>query len=501
MGCLRIVGLLCTVLVTVVSAPLAQATIVPTSTSFLSTAPLLITSYRTSDAGRTLDFVEIYNDDDAPIDLETWQLIVTTNSDHVLRIVPSGSSGYVEPGQHVVVTKPGLVAGASYEFGDWVATFPLDSIITGLSLTKSAYRAESVALSSKTADQWMTRRYNTSSYSTASSPFEPKSRELFDDGIYTFPASSPALKIVEVYSYASDCAPNDDSVLCGDYVKLQNTGREAIDLDGLVLRSDSSSSSRTASNTFSLTGVLAPGKFVTVWQTDDGKRVALTNSGGYLWLEDAWGMRLYDDTMTQYDGASSGEQGLALAVNDTGAWVWTSTPMPDSANIITVPSVTIAPCPSGKYRNPDTGRCRNIEEAINALAVCDEGKERNPLTNRCRSVTSASSSLTPCKAGQERSPATNRCRSVLTASAQLTPCSQGQERNPATNRCRKVLGASSSKTDYPVEPYAVQAGGGVVWWGLAGIALGALGYGVWEWRRELALVGASAWSRIGRWRK
>ncbi len=47
---------------------------------------------------------------------------------------------------------------------------------------------------------------------------------------------------------------------------------------------------------------------------------------------------------------------------------------------------TSAPCPAGKYRNPLTGRCKNIETTSSALKACAEGYERNPETNRCRKI-------------------------------------------------------------------------------------------------------------------
>lgn len=49
---------------------------------------------------------------------------------------------------------------------------------------------------------------------------------------------------------------------------------------------------------------------------------------------------------------------------------------------------SLAACPAGKYRNPLTGRCKNIEAASSTLKACAEGYERNPDTNRCRKIKS-----------------------------------------------------------------------------------------------------------------
>jgi hypothetical protein len=71
-------------------------------------------------------------------------------------------------------------------------------------------------------------------------------------------------------------------------------------------------------------------------------------------------------------------------------------------------------------------------------ADCGEGRYRNPETNRCKKVeTEAAKTLTPCAVGYERNPETNRCKKVAVASG-LVPCAEGYERNPETNRCRKV---------------------------------------------------------------
>jgi hypothetical protein len=81
------------------------------------------------------------------------------------------------------------------------------------------------------------------------------------------------------------------------------------------------------------------------------------------------------------------------------------------------------------------------------------------------------------------------------------PCDEGYERNPATNRCRKVatvLGTSaaggvSENTPESSSPLAVWG------WALAGVAgTGAVGYGVYEWRQEIASGWKSLKARIGR---
>jgi hypothetical protein len=263
-------------------------------------------------------------------------------------------------------------------------------------------------------------------------------------------------------------------------------GKTAIELDDLVLRTDYYGNNRASSNTIALSGTLAPGAVLVVDETDDGDTLSLTNSGGYVWLEDAWGLMRYDKTMQQYQSAGSDEQGYAYTLDERGEWQWTTTPWPTGQNIITAPVVVAAECPAGKYRNPETGRCRTIEEAVNALTECEEGYERNPTTNRCRKIAVTTvATLTPCKEGQERNPATNRCRSIASAVAELLPCDEGYERNPATNRCRKAGADAVPEAAFPVTPAKAGAADAAGWYALAIVAAIAIGYGVWEWRAEL----------------
>jgi hypothetical protein len=149
----------------------------------------------------------------------------------------------------------------------------------------------------------------------------------------------------------------------------------------------------------------------------------------------------------------------------------------------------LAPCPEGKFRNPDTNRCKTFETAVSELQPCDEDEYRNPETNRCNKVSPTTSSLTPCKPGQERNPETNRCRNITSASI-LAPCPEGQERNPETNRCRKigVLGATTDDiptvSDIAVEPTA----GSINWTVIAVAVFGTFGYMIYEWRSEIGIT-------------
>lgn len=150
-------------------------------------------------------------------------------------------------------------------------------------------------------------------------------------------------------------------------------------------------------------------------------------------------------------------------------WIYTNQITPGTANkpylepveneVLAITSVQ-APCPFGKYRNPETNRCRTIETAVSKLKPCDEDEYRNTDTNRCRKVTTTSS---------------------------LSACAVGQERNPETNRCRKVSVLGASADEVPtVTDIAVENTDGQINWQIIFLAVGFTGaYMIYEWRNEI----------------
>jgi hypothetical protein len=156
------------------------------------------------------------------------------------------------------------------------------------------------------------------------------------------------------------------------------------------------------------------------------------------------------DTVSETAIYNDPEEGYSWAYFDDG-WMMTQKTTPDAENeylwVVDAPateSSSLAPCAPGKYRNPETNRCRAISSASSSLAPCAPDQVRNPETNRCRKISATTSSLTPCQPGQERNPETNRCRKIVSNSKTTAPCQHGYERNPETNRCRKVVAANSS---------------------------------------------------------
>lgn len=493
--------LVCCFIALNVGQPVLGVSVVPTpKTEFAQASPLLITGYALSydeqAGGLFLDVVEVANISKAPVRLGDWSMQVATNGGSANAIETEKVDGWLLPNQHVLY--------ASLDHSLPTSSLLMEGVLLGnqastvkISLAYIASSDEEVRFVNSTIEQAglsaikndtaYFRKHN-SSDSDYLTTFAAIDRSFYNDELYEAPVGAEGLKIVEIYPYSSDCAPDDNSILCGDYVKLVNTTSSDIVLDDYVLRTDSSSATRTSSNTVALSGAIGPNSYYVVSSLDNGARLSLTNTGGYVWLEDSWGMARYGNTMTNYAAASASEKGYAYAL-DGDTWKWTSTPAPDGPNLITSLNETALECPAGKYRNPETGRCRTIEEAVNAMSACEEGYERNPLTNRCRKIiTTSPTSLTPCLEGQERNPATNRCRSIANAVAELLPCDEGYERNPDTNRCRKVQASEVPLVGYPVQSTAKGSSDATGWIAFAAVLTLALGYGVWEWRGEIAGV-------------
>jgi len=472
-------------------SPLPSFALSTTPTKTLIESPLLITMYQHDSAG--LGFVQLYNDGDEALQLSDWKL---TNENGVILGMHNTPGGWVAPKTHVVASITDKVTSASVTIAP--LAFTAEAKLLVIPPEESNYKQVEYDLKPAGGTVWR-RSTTTTGYSSSTTSFSAfSSAEIFDDGLYSVP-ENPNIKIVEIYPYASDCSPHDESVLCGDYVKLYNPTTSAITLDDYTLRTDSGSAKRTSTNTVTLDGIIiGPGAYHTVWLTDGDERLSLTNSGGYVWFEDKYGLEDYELTTVKYESAGSSEQGYSWMKDDNESWTWTMTPQPTGVNVLSVLQETeqIAECSVGKYRNPETNRCRSIEEAVNALAVCAEGQYRSPETNRCRLTTSTTGvTLTPCKEGQERNPATNRCRSIASALAELLPCDEGYERNPATNRCRKsVVATGQPATTVAAAPVS----GSSLNWVLGLATVGALGYGIYEWRSEISRGIGSMVAKLGK---
>lgn len=499
---LRVVNCIAVVVVLVFSLiPVGQVSAEPTpvpTNPVLPSSPLLITAYQAATDG--LNLTQLYNDSDDLVVLDGMQLRYSRKSNPAtVESIPL--SGLMLPNSHVLVSAVDVLTASnrvSFRF------MPAGWEPKAVWVESPSFLPVTIPTDMKTDDVVYKRSRTTTGYSTAASALNtPLVGGAIEAGkLYEVPPE-PLLEIVEVSARAKVCSPFDEALTCNDFIKLRmKAGFNTSDIGRYRLRTGIDES---ITNTFSLLNASVQGNYLLLHLRDDRNVLSLTNSGGYVWLDDAFGVVRYENTLVSYADAGSEKYiDQSWALNDqTGAWDW-AIPNPVGANMfqVIVPEpeavAALADCPSGKYRNPETNRCRSIEEAVSELAVCEEGKERNPVTNRCRSViTTASATLASCEPGEERNALTNRCRRIVTTGQALAPCDEGQERNPETNRCRKISSTSPSTlaavTDVP-SPIKESSKK----WLITGVVLLAvIGYALYEWRQDIYLFAKSLLNRIG----
>jgi hypothetical protein len=250
--------------------------------------------------------------------------------------------------------------------------------------------------------------------------------------VVTVPQTQPECSGVQLNELLPNPSGSDTT---GEYIELYNPTIQTINLDGCFLKLGANGKQYS----FLATDTLAPHEYKSYGYSTTG--LQLVNTGGEVWLVSS-----IEETIVTYP-VSSDDQAWAYV---DGVWNTTYEPTPNAANVLYIPApaVMVSPttslesCPEGKYRNPDTNRCKSIDSSDNGLAPCADGQERNAETNRCRSLNLAETSPVPCKEGYERNTETNRCRKMEVIDSTLKVCDLGEERNPETNRCRKVGGVA-----------------------------------------------------------
>lgn len=473
----------------------AIETIPYTPLPVLTDSPVIVTAYALS--GGTLGYVQLYNTSQTPVDITGWRLEYTITS-QTEPVLSAEIAGTMAPTNYVVLadTMAGIDnADFSYDLDDSLVS----AVPTQIRLVPSATSQFAPAdLSVKASGIFQRNKSMSTGNYLSTFATLAVAEPLYGGGFYEAPTDT-ALQFSEVLSSPRDCSPLETALDCADYVKLYNPTDQSIDLSAFRVRFGYSNQNATASNTYKLTGLLAPSHYATIMTSADNRPLSISASGGYMWLEDTYGVARYDATVQAYAAASSSNQGQAWAYDVTdGSWKWTIQPTPsDMASVFPIPppaqpiaaaTSTLVPCQSNQYRSEKTNRCRLITTVGAQLTPCKEGEYRSEATNRCRSIaTVAAASLTPCGPGQERNPDTNRCRNIAQAAATVTPCKAGQERNPSTNRCRNVTSTTVPEAAFAVEPIAEAGTSFVGWWALGGVGALALAYAGWEWRQEVVV--------------
>lgn len=479
------------------------------------------------ETGGTIDAIELYNETDRPLNIDGWRIQAMVAGQTVCSVEVQSGGAFVLPKKYVVLADPSVVTGENVR--EYVQ--PCDGTVEFDSLrvtSQDGVVQETIA--GVRPGAWvrggltMTYRDEEDAFTDNFEPISSrKESALFAHEWYVPPNTTP-IQITEVVPRAADCAPDDPALDCNDYVKIHNPTASAYDLSQLRLRIGHQTQAVTSSNTITLEGSLPAGSYALINKKDSGEYLSITDSGGWIWLENRYGIERYDASIVEYESAGTGAVGWAWAYDDTDAtWKWTSTTTPfaqvsrftlplastddkpaadalkpcaadqfrnpetNRCKKIATTTSDLTPCAPNQFRNPATNRCKMIASTATALTPCGPGQFRNPETNRCKSSTSSSSSLVPCDADEYRNPATNRCKKLASTASTLKPCEPGQERNPETNRCRKVASSAVlGATDFPVEPIAQTGRAFAAWWALGGVVALGVGYAAWEWRHEIS---------------
>lgn len=479
-------------------------------------SPLLITGFHFADA--KFQYVQIYNNTDKAVNLSGWHMQIQDDGMVVGEL--SFPDKYIIPREYIAVADSSLnIQHPDIEFrlprplsttilNDTIRLTPPDATISPETVTLKIEKDSKGNVINNHYQSRQALSQSTAGNYTTTSVFkpEPTDNDLFGKGFYS-PLLSFSLVPIEILANPRSCSPTEKTNDCTEYVKFYNDSPLPVQLDDVRLRAGYQGQSSTASNTTDLSGILQPYGYTII-------PIGLTNTGGYVWVEDSYGVKTYETTVIEYpDASSTTHKGQSWAMNKGGNWEWMQ-PSPDGENT-PLPTVednqteTTKQCNADQYLNPLTGRCKKYE-ASTVLAPCDEDQERNPATGRCRKIAGVATSLTPCKVGEYRSPETgrcrkvttvaaptpckpgqirnpetNRCRSVLASASGLKPCQAGWERNPETNRCRKLAKQSDTTVGFKPEKTAPSTDTVTTWWVFAGLGTFILGYAGWEWRHEI----------------
>lgn len=260
--------------------------------------------------------------------------------------------------------------------------------------------------------------------------------------------------------FITELLPNAPSLDTGqEFIELYNPNNRAVNLEGYRLQIGPGF---TKEYVFT-SRTINPGQFIVVSDSETG--VVLPNSTGQQ-------LRVISpagNTVSSSSAYVNADDDVSWALVED-QWIFTNQITRGSAN--------------KPYLEPAVDE---VQGTTSVLAPCAAGKFRNPETNRCKTIATGTSQLVPCDADETRNPETNRCRKTSTATSDLVPCEEGQERNPDTNRCRNVASVLSDATELPqiVDVKTVSTAGQINWSVIVVAIIGTIGYMVYEWRSEI----------------
>ncbi|MEO8784896.1 MAG: lamin tail domain-containing protein [Candidatus Saccharimonadales bacterium] len=231
-----------------------------------------------------------------------------------------------------------------------------------------------------------------------------------------------------------------------EFIEVNNPTQQKISLQGCGLQVG------TKSYNFAEDDYLAAGQFKAFYSSQTG--LVLTNGGGSVQLLGS------AQTAVVYPELADDQ----VWVQVDGNWQVSNQPTPNDVNLANDAAVDaltgtklvdLTPCPAGKDRNPQTGRCKNITVAP-AAKPCTADQVRNAQSGRCKKAAAANSSQKVCAVGQERNLDTQRCRKVVVKTPKI--------------KTQDDSAASKTKPSYLI----MLAVGSII-----------IIYGIYEYRRDL----------------
>lgn len=454
----------------------------------------------------TVDAIELRNQDDNLIDLSHWKIIVTvvdTQLDELACQVDL--SGYLLPKQYMTIAQQGTVTvmHGSGELYEADLSCDMHGRVSYINIEQDGGVVESLYLEDITdhSKPWARKGFTASTLTGVfTKDFSLANHEFYVSELYYPPEDNP-LQILEVHSNPAVCEITMRPE-CLKYVKVFNASDDPVNLSQYRLRAGTPDKVSTSSNTTRLAGVVPPKETVLITRSVSDAPIYLAASDGSVWFQDMYGIKEYASGVMPYEGADKvANKGKSWAFDARDkTWKW-AIPSPNTADnrfeaikpATETPAATnLMPCREGQYRSEETNRCRTlVVSSVSRLVPCKEGQYRSEETNRCRSIATATSAIPkPCADDQFRNPETGRCKKIASSEElTLADCGEGRERNPETNRCRNIKSvAAIPEAAFAVESVKDATQAFIGWWALGGVGVLALGYGAWEWRREVAVL-------------
>lgn len=499
------------------TAPVVNSVIDHTVATPETTPDGIITTFNVSS---TIEYIELYNQSTQPIDMSQVRFRATAGNNAPCEL-GMADTGWVLPDEYITLRSPTTPQGTiSHVFtGDCLFASDISRIelyyrgsriqlIDGITTNTGSWmrHAANVKTNTKTTLDCTHKNPATVMKQTGTIGDYVRCRsgaELYNGTLY-LPPSHSELKIVEILPNARNCMPSDTALDCSDYIKIKNTSSDVINLADFRVRSGTKYSSATLSSSFNWHQptlnpardelMLPAGQYFLLRLRNDGQVLGLSGSDGNVWIEDYYGVRTYDEaSYAGMDLAAASGKSWAYDMKDH-TWKFgvpspygdNSYPSYEPGRGSTEVSSGLVPCREGQYRSEETNRCRTVTTTA-GLTPCKEGQYRSEETNRCRSIALAAAAvLKPCADDQFRNPTSGRCKKIASSDdATSADCGEGRERNPETHRCRNVLSKTIPAAAFAVEPIKEAGKAFVGWWALGGVGVAALGYGAWEWRREM----------------